>query len=112
MYIAGFSYLYIQGVRLKREDFIFTIGYMGNTSLVDSRERKKFGSLSTLELAEKGMYKQAFCSALYSEDSEELKSVMELLKDQFNLEDANVERFKRLFGVFGVPAQIGRVVAV
>jgi hypothetical protein len=99
-------------VPLKRGDFIFTIGYMGNASLVDSRAKKKFGSLSTMELAEKGMYKQAFCSALYSGNSEELESVMELLKDQFNLEDANVERFKRLFGVFGVPEQIGRVITV
>ncbi|MFP4383884.1 MAG: hypothetical protein ACLFST_12935 [Spirochaetia bacterium] len=97
---------------MKREDFIFTLGYMGNASLVDSRAKKKFASLSTMELAEKGLYKPAFCSALYSGDSQELEQLMELLKDRFDLEEANVERFKRLFGVFGVPDNIGRVITV
>jgi hypothetical protein len=62
---------------ISREDFIFTIGYEGSTAIVDGRARKEFGGLSTMELAEKGLYRAAFSSALYSGKPGEMKAYID-----------------------------------
>jgi hypothetical protein len=50
---------------LNREDFIFTIGYDGPHAVVDSQARRRYGSLSTRELAELGLYRAAYASVVY-----------------------------------------------
>jgi hypothetical protein len=62
---------------LSREDFIFTIGYDGPAAVVDKQARKKFGKLSTGELAEKGFFRPAYSSAVYSGNKEEIQLVAE-----------------------------------
>jgi hypothetical protein len=62
---------------LSREDFVFTIGYDGPVAVVDNQAKKKYGKLSTGELAEKGLFRAAYSSALYSKDPAELKLVAE-----------------------------------
>lgn len=51
---------------LSREDFIFTIGYDGPHAVVDSQARRRYGSLSTRELAERGLYRAAYASVVYA----------------------------------------------
>jgi len=46
---------------MKREDFLFTIGYQGDTALVDGSAKRQYGGLSTRELAAKGLLKPAMC---------------------------------------------------
>ena len=60
---------------LSREDFVFTIGYDGPSAVVDRQAKKKYGKLSTRELVEKGLFRAAYSSAVYSKDQEELKFV-------------------------------------
>ena len=60
---------------LSREDFVFTIGYDGPAAVVDNQAKKKYGKLSTHELAEKGLFRAAYSSALYSKDPAEFKFV-------------------------------------
>ena len=89
---------------LSREEFIFTIGYDGPSAVVDRQARKKYGSLSTRELAEKGFYRAAYSSAVYSQNPDELK----LIADLYNRLGASgteaspgyeLPAFERLFGV-------------
>jgi hypothetical protein len=51
---------------LSRENFVFTIGYDGLHAVVDSQAKRRYGSLSTRELAEKGLYRAAYASAVYA----------------------------------------------
>jgi hypothetical protein len=97
---------------MQREDFIFTIGYQGNAAIVDKRAKKQYGKLTTRELAEKGLYKSAFCSALYSGDQSELEKFAEYYRDQTGHHELTVENLKRLFGVFGIPDEVEKLINV
>jgi hypothetical protein len=85
---------------LPREDFIFTIGYDGPSAVVDSQAKRRYGPLSTAELANRGLFRAAWSSAVYSGDRAE----KELVLDAYNKAAGTaykVEDFPdRLFGVF------------
>ena len=85
---------------LSREDFVFTIGYDGPAAVVDNQAKKKYGKLSTMGLVEKGLFRAAYSSALYSGDPEELKFVAEAYSRLISVEFSNVSALDRLFGVF------------
>mgnify|MGYP006277245099 CR=1 FL=1 len=97
---------------MQREDFIFTIGYQGNAAIVDKRAKRQYGKLSTRELAEKGLFKSAFCSALYSGNDDELEDFVAYYREQSGNSDLTVENLKRLFGVFGVPDAVDKLIQV
>ena len=84
---------------LSREDFVFTIGYDGPTAVVDNQAKRKYGNLSTQQLAEKGLFRAAYSSAVYSRNPEELKLVAEAYGRLgiHSLVDLSV--LERLFGV-------------
>jgi hypothetical protein len=88
---------------VKREDFIFTIGYQGSSAVVDAQAKRKYGKLGTMELAERGLYKQAFCSALYANDHPEMEQLMGYFKEHTGIRAESVIGLKRLFGVSDVP---------
>ena len=95
---------------LSREEFVFTIGYDGPAAVVDKQAKKKYGKFSTRELAEKGLFRAAYSSAVYSKDPEELKFVAEAynrLKGHSSVDvagadisAADISTLGRLFGVF------------
>ena len=62
---------------LSRESFIFTIGYDGPAAVVDKQASKKYGKLTTEELARKGLFRPAYSSAVYSKNPEEPELVLE-----------------------------------
>jgi hypothetical protein len=97
---------------MKREDFVFTIGYQGAVAVVNASSRKKHGKLPTMELAEKGLYSQAFRSAIYSEDPQEMEQLLQYLRDNTTLPADSAETLKRIFGVYQVPDDIEKVIAV
>jgi hypothetical protein len=85
---------------LSREDFIFTIGYDGPVAVVDGQARKRYGALSTGELAEKGLFRAAYSSAVYSKNPGELERVVEVY-NKFSGSSLTVQSpLDRLFGVF------------
>ena len=89
---------------LPREDFVFTIGYDGSAAVVDRQAKKKYGKLSTQELAGKGLFRAAYSSALYSGDEEEIKFVAEAfsrLQGSANTgtPGGDLSNLNRLFGV-------------
>lgn len=97
---------------ISRENFIFIVGYEGNTAVVDGAMKRRYASLSTAELAEEGLFKAALSSALYSGRAEELEQVLAIYNGKTELKLSSVEDLKRIFGVFEVPAGIGKVMVV
>ena len=92
---------------LSREDFVFSIGYDGPAAVVDNQARRKYGRLSTRELVEKGLFRAAYSSAVYSKDPQEQRFVAEAyhkLKGipPADISDADIAALGRLFGVFQV----------
>ena len=86
---------------LPRGDFIFTIGYDGPVAVIDSQARKRYGSLSTKELIEKGLYRAAYSSAIYSKNPDELRLVADAYSSLTG-SSINMASMDRLFGVFPV----------
>ena len=91
---------------LSREDFVFTIGYDGPSAVVDRQARKKYGKLSTRELAEKGLFRPAYSSAVFSGNQEDLKFVVKAFRglaaadsSEPELSGADLAAMDRLFGV-------------
>ena len=97
---------------IKREDFIFTVGYQGDTAIVNANSRRKFGRLNTRELALKGFFKAAICSALYAASDEELEQVMKIYNEQNENKVDSIHDLKRLFGVSHVPEGIAKILQI
>jgi hypothetical protein len=91
---------------LSREDFIFTIGYDGPSAVVDGQAKRRYGSLSTKELAEKGLFRAAYSSAIWSKDPKDMEALIETYNrvsgSSLNLDSP----LERLFGVF--PIEVSR----
>ena len=88
---------------LAREDFVFTIGYDGPIAVVDKQAKKKFGKLSAGDLAEKGLFRAAYSSAVYSKDPGDLRAVLDAYNrlglPEAHLSEADRSALDRLFGV-------------
>jgi hypothetical protein len=100
---------------LSRGDFVFTIGYDGPAAVVDGQAKKRFGALSTRELAEKGLFRAAYSSAVYSNDPAEIDAVMEIYnrttvasRNPVLSSTTATSSPDRLFGVF--PVEVRRVI--
>ncbi len=97
---------------MRREDFLFCIGYEGAAAIVDGRMRSRYRSLSTRELAEKGLFKQAINSALYAGRPEELTAVLAIFNKGTARPLATVEELMRMYGTFGVPEGVTRITVI
>jgi hypothetical protein len=84
---------------LPREDFIFTIGYDGPLAIIDGQARRRYGSLSTKELIEKGLFRAAYSSAVYSKHAGEIALVAEAY-NRLTGTSIDPAALDRLFGVF------------
>lgn len=97
---------------MKKDDFIFTIGYQGGTALVDRPSKTKFGNLDTQQLLEKGLFRFAFCSALYDNDEKMMTDVMNVYNEKSNASYSTLLEVKRLFGVYKVPDDILKILYI
>ena len=94
---------------MTKVDFMFTIGYQGVSAIVDKQAKRKYSKLSSNELAEKGLFKPAFCEALFDGDTAKQKEVLNIYNRISGEAITNVDSMKRLLGVFEVPSHISRV---
>jgi hypothetical protein len=85
---------------ISRDDFIFTIGFEGALAVVDGRAKREFGKLSTMELAEKGLFRAAFSSALYSRNPAEMKAFIDFFNKKAGTSYVEQAELSRLFGVY------------
>jgi hypothetical protein len=94
---------------LSRGDFVFTIGYDGPAAVVDGQAKKRYSRLSTRELAEKGLFRAACSSAIWSKDPKELEIAVEIYNKTTgsSVPDSS---FQRLFGVF--PVEVNRSIVL
>lgn len=95
---------------LSREDFIFTIGYDGPAAVVDSQAKQRYGSLSTRALAEKGLFRAAYSSAIYGQNREELQMVVDIYNKTAGTSYTVDSSLDRLFGVF--PVEVNRSIVL
>lgn len=84
---------------IAREDFLFTIGYDGNTAIVDAKARAQYGKLTTAQLMERSLFRAAFASALHSGDPEDFRVFYEAFNARAGTAFTDLESFKRLFGI-------------
>jgi hypothetical protein len=84
---------------ISREDFVFTIGYDGAAAVVDGRAKKQYGKLGTMELAEAGLYRAAFSSALYSKDEAQISAFIAFFNAKAGTSYTRGDELQRLFGV-------------
>lgn len=84
---------------ISREDFIFTIGYEGDTAVVDGKAKVQYGKLSTVALAEEGLYRSAFASALFADTEDDIKAFASIYNAKAGTSYTTKEEFQRLFGV-------------
>ena len=85
---------------ITREDFIFAIGFEGATAVVDGKAKRQFGKLSTMELAQKGLYRAAYASALFSGKPEEIKAFIDFFNSKAGTSYTEAAQLSRLFGVY------------
>jgi len=94
---------------VRREDFIWTVGFQGDTAVVDKRARRKFGNLSADALVEKGFFRAAFCAALYDEDESAIQRLIERYNAEHDASYRSADELRRLFGVDAVPENVSKV---
>ena len=87
---------------LTREEFIFTIGYDGPAAVVDGQARRRYGGLSTAELAGKGLFRAAYSSAIWSKDPKEIETLVEIYNRISGSSLTPDSPLDRLFGVFPI----------
>ena len=85
---------------MRRDEFVFTIGYQADAAIVDRAAMKKHANLGTMELLDLGLYRAAFCSALYSENDDEMKEFLHVFAEKTGIKADTADDLKRLFGVY------------
>ena len=94
---------------LKRDDFVFTIGYQGDAAIVDRAAKRRYAQNSADQLLSAGLYRQALCAAMFDG---ELERFVNRFAAASGVPVANEMSLKRLFGVFEVPQTVQKVVAI
>jgi hypothetical protein len=94
---------------IRREDFIFALGYEGDVAVVDGRSRGKYRRYTAVKLAEEGLFKPAVCAAVYDEDKDALEKVLEIYNHKAASPVPSVDELKRTLGVTEVPPGITKV---
>jgi hypothetical protein len=97
---------------MRREDFVFCIGFEGSTAIIDGKNMRRWRGSSTRQLAEAGMFKQAVCSAVQSGSPQELEEVLSLYNQKTSAPMRSVEDLKRIFGVSVVPEGVKKITVV
>ncbi len=106
----GWRFCHDPGMR--REDYVFCIGYEGSTAIVDGKLMRRHSSQGTRQLAEAGLFKQAICSALWSGKSGELEEVLTVYNQKTATQVRTVDELMRIFGTSGVPEGVRKVTVI
>jgi hypothetical protein len=97
---------------MRREDFVFCIGYEGNAAIVDGRLRAGYGGHSSRQLAEAGLYKQAICSAYWSKKPEELEEILQVYNSRTEHHVSSAAELSRIYGISGIPQGVLKVTVI
>lgn len=84
---------------MKREYFIFTVGYKGNYAIIDNEYLKKYSKFSTKQLFEAGLLKQSYLSSLFEND---IQAFINLYNEKTN-NNYDLSTIQKWFGIESVP---------
>jgi len=97
---------------MRRDDFVFCIGYEGSAAIVDGRLQRSHAGWPAVRLAEEGLFKPAVAAALYDGSEADLEAVRALYNARGGPPARSSEDLKRTFGTAGVPEGVKKVVVV
>lgn len=89
---------------MTKADFVWTVGYSGNTALVNKTMKARFKNPDFGLLLDEGFLRAAFCVAIW-EEAKEGKSLDDFVA-VFNQRTGlamSIDEIKRLLGVYKVP---------
>lgn len=84
---------------MRRNDFVFCVGYSGGTAIVDKRLEASHGRLGTKELFSQGLYKCSLASAVYKKSQEELDWFRQEYESLSGRSFRDLDEVKKAFGV-------------
>lgn len=89
---------------MTKADFVWTVGYSGNTALVNKTMKARFRNPNFGSLLEEGFLRAALCVALWEEakEAKPLDGFVSLFNDRTGL-GMGTDEIKRLLGVYKVP---------
>ena len=91
---------------IKKSDFVWHIGFQGNTAVVNARQKKTFRQLESGLLLEASFLRAAFCCAFWESEIEQKPASMDAFLGKFKSVtqlDVKVDDLKRMMGVFQIP---------
>lgn len=97
---------------MTKEEFVFSVGFQGEAAIVDGKARKVNKKLSTAELAEKGLFRAAFCSALFDDDESGMMLVLEAYNKHSGADMKSIYDMKKMLGIYAVPDNIKKITVV
>ncbi len=97
---------------MTREEFVFSIGFQGEAAIVDGKARKENKNLNTAQLTEKGLFRAAFCSAIFDNNESEMKSVLEAYNKLSGAGMKTVDDMKKMLGIYAVPDGIKKITVI
>jgi hypothetical protein len=97
---------------MRREDYVFSIGYEGSAAIVDGKLRARYAGFSTMQLAKEGLFKQALCSAIHEGKPGDLAEILSLYNRSTEHPVSSAEDLKRMYGTFAVPEGVTKVIVI
>ncbi len=97
---------------ISKEDFVFTVGYRGNTAIVSGMLKRKYSKVGIEELVKNGLFKPAICYALYDNDNDALEKILSMYNELTDYKLESVEDLKRTFGVTKLPEEVNKTVVL
>ena len=97
---------------LRRDDFVWCVGYQGDAAVVDTRAKKTYGKLSSKQLLEKGLFRPACSAAIYDNSDADMQQVIDAYNAATGAKLSSAEEMKRLLGISAVPDDISTVIRV
>ncbi len=97
---------------MKREEYMFCIGYQGDTALVDGQAKRNYADASIADLVDKGLFRFALSGALFDNDEKALEIIREGYNRIAGTQLETPEDLKRLFGVIEPSESTTRVLIV
>ena len=97
---------------MRRDDFVFCIGFEGSAAIVDGKLARAHAGWTAVRLAEAGLFKSAVAAALFDGSADDLEAVLALYNARGGAPVRSADELKRIFGLSGVPDGVTKVTVV
>ena len=94
---------------MKRDDFVFTVGFQGETAIVDRKAQRRHRGSTVDQLISAGLFGPAFRAALFDDDDDAVERVRLAYNQSENADYDSRQALGRLFGVDSVPDEVSKV---